>query len=66
MEESVKSIILKHKLSDEKVELAKTVFDIFDKDGGGSISVAELDEALIEMGVVTTQEELALLIEKFD
>ena len=59
-------MILKHRLSDDKVELARTVFEIFDKDRGGSISVAELDEALIEMGVVTTQEELVVLIAKFD
>lgn len=56
MQESVKSIIEKHKLSDERLELARTVFGMFDKDGSGEIDVAELDEALVKMGVIATHE----------
>ncbi|XP_074589565.1 calmodulin-like protein 3 [Curcuma longa] len=44
----------------------KRVFQMFDRDGDGSITKEELQESLKKLGIQTTDEELAAMIEKID
>ncbi|XP_042466648.1 calmodulin-like protein 3 [Zingiber officinale] len=44
----------------------KRVFQMFDRDGDGSITKEELQESLKNLGIQTAEEELAAMIEKID
>jgi calcium-binding protein CML len=44
----------------------KEMFDLFDADGGGSIDVAELTQALVTLGISDTKEEIDRLVMQID
>ena len=50
-------------LDDRKI---KEMFDLFDADGGGSIDVAELTQALVTLGISDTKDEIDRLVAQID
>jgi Ca2+-binding EF-hand superfamily protein len=44
----------------------KEMFDLFDADGGGSIDVAELTQALVALGISDTKDEIDRLVQQID
>jgi Ca2+-binding EF-hand superfamily protein len=44
----------------------KEMFDLFDADGGGSIDVAELTQALVTLGISDTRDEIDRLVQQID
>jgi Ca2+-binding EF-hand superfamily protein len=50
-------------IDEEKI---KEMFDLFDADGGGSIDVAELTHALVNLGISDTQAEIDALVAQID
>ena len=51
-------------ISPEEYEEYKEAFDMYDKDGSGSISVMEFIKALKNMGQTLSQDEINNLIQK--
>ena len=54
------------KLSDAQLEEFREAFNMFDKDGGGSIDASELKELLASVGQMPTDAELAEMIQAVD
>lgn len=50
-------------IDDEKI---RELFNMFDSDGGGTIDVAELTHAFINLGISDTKEEIDDLVRKID
>lgn len=61
-----KAVVRGGVMSDEDMADARRVFDEFDKDGGGSIEVAELEKICAELGVQTTRAGLQHTLEAID
>ena len=53
-------------LTEEKVEIFKEMFQMFDKDGDGTISTKELGAVLRSLGLNPGQEEIDEMIEEAD
>lgn len=53
-------------LSEEEINEFREIFNLVDKDGGGSISKAELSELLDTLGIDATPEEVDLMISEID
>ena len=53
-------------LTEEQISHFKEVFDMFDADGGGSISVDELQEIFEQLGQFKTEEEINNMIKEVD
>ena len=53
-------------LSDSQRAMAEEAFKMFDKDGGGSISVEELGQALRALGQDASEEELSRILAVVD
>lgn len=51
---------------DEEIKKLKQTFDQLDEDGGGSISVEELENPLIGLGLADTREEIQQMIDEVD
>jgi Ca2+-binding EF-hand superfamily protein len=56
----------KIKLSEDKLEEVQRIFNDFDKNKDGTISVSELEEALKKLGCRTKENELNELLKEFD
>jgi Ca2+-binding EF-hand superfamily protein len=50
----------------ERERMLKDWFHALDADGGGGISVDELEEPLISIGLVSSREDLVAMIDKYD
>ncbi|KAG7284816.1 hypothetical protein NEMBOFW57_009431 [Staphylotrichum longicolle] len=55
-----------HNLSPETIAQYKEVFEIFDKDGGGDITAAELGQVMRELGLNPSESELRDLVNEAD
>lgn len=53
-------------LSKEELSEFREIFNLVDKDGGGSISKDELGELMDTLGINATQEEIDLMINEID
>lgn len=53
-------------LSEEEINEFREIFNLVDKDGGGTISKAELSELLDTLGIDATPEEVDLMISEID
>ena len=53
-------------ISLEEIENLKSVFELFDLDGGGTISIDELKEVMRALGQTTSEEELRIMISEAD
>ena len=51
---------------DEEIKKLKMTFDQLDEDGGGSISMDELEMPLIGLGLADTREEIQQMIDEVD
>ncbi|KAF8901167.1 hypothetical protein CPB84DRAFT_1777928 [Gymnopilus junonius] len=51
---------------DPETDELRQAFDVFDKDGSGSISIGELKSVMESLGEKLTQEELQLMIDEAD
>ena len=56
----------KNPIPDTIIQKAKQLFKQFDRDGGGSISTEELAGALAELEISVTQQQLNMLVLRFD
>lgn len=50
----------------DRVKMLRDWFEALDADGSGDISVEELEEPLISIGVVASKEDLITMINKYD
>eukprot|EP00743_Colponemidia_sp_Colp-15_P002531 GILK01002743.1.p1 GENE.GILK01002743.1~~GILK01002743.1.p1 ORF type:complete len:168 (-),score=33.75 GILK01002743.1:747-1214(-) len=53
-------------LTAEEIQEFREIFNLVDKDGGGSISKEELGELMATLGIKSTKEELDLMISEID
>ncbi|CAK9010991.1 Calmodulin (CaM) [Durusdinium trenchii] len=53
-------------LSEEELNEFKEIFNLVDRDGGGSISNSELGDLMDTLGINATQEEIDLMINEID
>lgn len=65
MSEKVKSDVLSALTEQELVEF-REIFNLVDRDGGGSISKKELGELLDTLGIAASQEEIDLMVAEID
>jgi len=49
-------------LSTDQIDSLKAAFSLFDKDGDGSISAAELKESFAQLGQTPSDEEIQLMV----
>lgn len=56
----------KHKITEEKTEELKEAFEVFDKDGDGEITVAELHQILNNLGQKTSLADVKKMIAEVD
>uniref|UniRef100_A0A7S0RM74 EF-hand domain-containing protein n=1 Tax=Chlamydomonas leiostraca TaxID=1034604 RepID=A0A7S0RM74_9CHLO len=54
------------RLNEEELEMCRKAFQLFDKDGSGTIDVKELKTALTALGQQPTDEELFVMISQVD
>lgn len=54
------------KLSEEELEMCRKAFQLFDKDGSGTIDIKELKTALTALGQNPSDEELFVMISQVD
>ena len=55
-----------HNLSNEELAEFREIFNLVDKDGGGTISKEELGELMETLGIDATPEEIDLMIHEID
>lgn len=53
-------------LTPEEISEFREIFNLVDKDGGGTITKDELGELMDTLGIETTAEELELMINEID
>ncbi len=54
------------KLTDEQISESKQVFDLFDKDKSGSISISELERLFKALGANPTKDEMKVIMQEAD
>lgn len=55
-------LIMTHLLSDEEVSEFREIFNLVDRDGGGTITKEELGELMDTLGIDASPEEVDLMI----
>jgi|TARA_B110000305_G_C19140102_1_gene493068 calmodulin len=55
-----------HNLSDEELAEFREIFNLVDRDGGGTITKEELGELMDTLGIDATPEEIDLMINEID
>ena len=65
-EKGDKKIAEKHKITQEKVEEYREAFEVFDKDGSGTITVQELYQVITSMGQKCTLADAKEMIKEVD
>merc|ERR1719239_1572048 len=53
-------------ITDQQIEEYKNMFQLYDKDGDGTVSTKELGGVMRSIGVMMTEEELADMVEDAD